>query len=145
MRLEGLVLLALDVAALRHQTSCHDVVFHVHFEFTFFGDHELQKVEHIAGIQRRGVSRDQRRQIGLAHQSDAVFDHCFARFCEQSIAAHTISRFARRNVHNDRAWLHAFDHVFRDQHRCGTAGNERCRNDHIGHGHAFGHFYFLAL
>ena len=74
-----------------------------------------------------------------------MFHNRLARFGEQAIAAHTIGGFACGNVNNDGARLHAFDHVFCDQHWRSAAGNERGRNDHVGHGHAFGHFYFLTL
>ena len=106
----------------------------------FLGEDELEEVEHVARVERRGVGRHQRRQVGLADQRDAVLDHGLAGFGQRAVAA-----LRRGQVDDHRARLHRLDHLLGDQHRRGAAGDQRGGDHDVGRGHALGDLDLLPV
>ena len=109
-------------------------------EAAFLGQHELQKIEHVARIQRARVGRDERRQIRLSDQRNAVLLHRAAGFGQRAVAA-----VRRSQVDDHRARLHRLDHLFGDEHRRRAARDQRGGDDDVGGGDALGDLDLLPV
>ncbi len=102
-------------------------------------DHQLEKIEHVARIQGRGIGRHQRGQIGLADDVHAVFQDSGADLAQDAVAA-----LRHGHVDDHRPRLHGAHRVFADQHRRAPPGNQGRGNDDVGQLRAFVHELRLA-
>src|SRR5688572_3094368 len=78
-------LLAGHLAVPAHQAGGDDVVLEIDLEAALLGEHELQEVEHVARVERGGVGRHQRGQVGLAHERDAMLDDDAPRLGQRAV------------------------------------------------------------
>ncbi|VDO17697.1 unnamed protein product, partial [Brugia timori] len=137
-------LLLRDLAVLRDAAGGDDVVLEVDLQRALLGQHELEEVEHVARVQRRGVGSHQRGEVRFADDGHAVLDHRLVGFGQRAVAAHAIRALAGGDVDDDAAGLHGLDHVLGDEGRRGTARDQRGADDDVGQRHALGDLGLLA-
>jgi hypothetical protein len=108
-------------------------------------DDQLQEVEQVARVERRGVGRHGGGQIGLADDRHAVHLDGLVGDRERAVAPHATGAASGGDVDDHRARLHALDHRLADQRGGRATGNQRRADHHVGRRHALGHLGGLAL
>ena len=118
-----------DVAFKRDGRATDHIVFHVVHNLTvLFGGQVSHHVTDVVAIQRRGLCRHPRWEVGVADDDHAVVgDNTLVHLGQFTVAA-----LFSRKVHDDGAGLHHFDHVFGPKDRRGAVRDQR-GGDHDVH------------
>ena len=94
---------------------------------TILVDDQLEEIQHVARIEGRGIGRHHRREVGVAHQRDAMLDDHAIGFRQWAVAA-----LCGRQVDHHRARFHGLHGGFGQQRRRAAARDQRSGDDDVG-------------
>lgn len=120
-----------DLFVLGDDGSSDDFVLEVDFIFVVFVDHGLEKFRDVVGVEGRALSGHSGGEVEVADDFDSVVADDFSFLSQFAVASVFCSQ-----VHNNAAWFHQFDHLFRNQFRGWFAWNQSRGDDNV---------YLLAL
>ena len=127
---------------MRNQGAANNIVLHVYYcDAVFVRRKIVDHVANVVGVKSRGLRGHATWEVGVANNGNAIVGYKFlARFCQRAVAA-TLSG----EVNDDRALLHARNHVVSPQLWRGAIRDERRGDNDIYRGRELTKFLALLV